>query len=74
MDSNKDGTAKPFDAAHGSAACDLCRGAGLTDGALGFNGQGPCPRCRPETWGPYARRGDWYVLTSPDDNRTDVGP
>ena len=44
-------------------ACELCRGSGTTDGALGYNGQGPCPRCQPETWGPYTRKGDWYVLT-----------
>ena len=26
-------------------ACPTCRDTGETDGALGFNGRGPCPRC-----------------------------
>jgi len=48
------------------SVCPVCHGSGTTDGAMGFNGLGPCPKCRPETWGPYDRRGDWYVLTPND--------
>lgn len=32
--------------AQGSAACGLCQGTGMTDGSLGLNGLGPCPRCQ----------------------------
>lgn len=28
-------------------ACALCNDTGKTDGALGYNGQGPCPKCSP---------------------------
>lgn len=34
--------------------CPLCGDTGKTDGALGFNGQGPCPRCTPVTEQPAA--------------------
>lgn len=27
--------------------CPTCNGTGVTDGALGFNGEGPCPKCAP---------------------------
>lgn len=27
--------------------CPLCKGAGITDGAMGYNGEGACPRCCP---------------------------
>jgi hypothetical protein len=46
-----------------SASCDLCNGTGITDGALGLNRRGLCPRCHPVTWGPYRLQGDWYALT-----------
>lgn len=44
--------------------CKTCKGTGETDGALGFNGKGPCPRCQPEkTWGAYELGNDgWYRL------------
>lgn len=42
--------------------CPICKGSGTSDGALGYNGQGPCPRCLPDKWGPYVRQGEWYRL------------
>jgi len=57
--------------APGSALCDLCQGTGTTDGWLGLSPLGPCPRCRPETWGPYTRHGDYYVLTPLNEKLSD---
>lgn len=49
--------------------CAVCLDTGETDGALGFNGYGPCPRCSrvPPTWGAYELRGEWYVLRAAEE-------
>lgn len=36
--------------------CPLCKGSGATDGALGFNGEGLCPRCASVTSSLYEVR------------------
>lgn len=51
----------------GSESCSLCRGTGETDGALGFNGRGPCPRCFPNASGEGS-------AASADTVRRDVRP
>ena len=48
--------------------CPTCKGTGTADGALGFNGQGPCPKCKPDRWGPYVRHGEWYRLAPTPEN------